>query len=43
MGREETFKKEVITKSDGRYLIFYDFSPESVPKEVNQQKDEERN
>ncbi|HEY8392169.1 MAG TPA: hypothetical protein VIL83_05520 [Capillibacterium sp.] len=26
---EENFKKEVIIKEDGRYLIYYDFSPAS--------------
>ena len=24
---EESFRKEVIIKEDGRYLIYYDFSP----------------
>lgn len=42
MRQEETFRKEVITKSDGRYLIYYDFASESVDQETSQEKDEER-
>ena len=42
MQQTETFKKEVTTKSDGRYLIYYNFAPESAGKEANQEKGEER-
>ncbi|WP_269206189.1 hypothetical protein [Capillibacterium thermochitinicola] len=42
MAQEGTFNKKVITKSDGRYLIFYDFASKSVDKEAKQEKDEER-
>lgn len=42
VGHTEIFKKEVMTKSDGRYLIYYNFAAEAVNKEKNQEKTEER-
>ena len=42
MAQEDTFKKEVITKSDGRYLIYYDFASASGDQEKTQKKGEER-
>lgn len=42
MAQEGTFKKEVITKSDGRYLIYYDFASAAVDKAAREDKNEER-
>lgn len=43
MAQEECFQKEVIMKEDGRYLIYYDFSPaRPVDNEEKQPKGEER-
>lgn len=39
---EESFRKEVIIKEDGRYLIYYDFSPASpVDRGEKEPKSEE--
>lgn len=42
MAQEETFTKEVTTKNDGRYLIYYDFAPQPVAVEADREKGEER-
>lgn len=33
MTQAECFKKEKIIKEDGRYLIYYDFTPERPAKD----------
>ena len=44
MTQEERFKKEVITKEDGRYLIYYDFAPaQPVDDGRKKTKNQERN
>ena len=42
MVQEETFKKEVTTKEDGRYLIYYDFTPVPLEPEIKQKNGTER-
>ena len=42
MAEEKSFKKEVTTKKDGRYLIYYDFTPEPSEQATKQQNSEER-
>lgn len=43
MVQEESFRKEKIVKEDGRYLVYYDFTPEQpVDHGTKQIKGEER-
>jgi hypothetical protein len=42
MTQEENFIKEVRTKEDGRYLIYYDFTPSSLEIETKEKNTTER-
>lgn len=42
MAQEDTFQKEITTKEDGRYLIYYNFTPSPLETETKEKNVTER-